>query len=108
MDSNGYIKGLDTLVKNMGYTIKEYKLFPYFTNPLNPTGIIIIEKIIGTCNKQIHDKYEQLACPQFKTKLENIDGALYSNEGMRVYPIIKGIPCLRIENGIVASKYKIF
>ena len=31
---------------------------------------------------------------------------LYSDEALVVYPIIGGIPCLRIENGIYASKYE--
>jgi uncharacterized protein YbaR (Trm112 family) len=31
---------------------------------------------------------------------------LFSPEGMVVYPIVNGIPCLKIENGILASKYK--
>ena len=105
MDRNGYIKGLDELTKSLGYKVKDYKLFPYCGNPLNPTGIMIIEKATNVF--QMGKNYK-IACPQFKTELEEIGGALFSSESMRVYPIIKGIPCLRLENGVVASKYKMF
>ena len=46
-----------------------------------------------------------LACPKLKTPLEKIENALFSPEALTVYPIIGGIPCLRIDNSIFASKY---
>ena len=46
-----------------------------------------------------------LACPRFKTPLKEIGGMLYSPEALAVYPVIGGIPCLRVENAILASKY---
>jgi len=102
MDAHGYVRGLESIAKENNYNVIEYRLSPYYFNPLNPTAIMVIEKG-GEC---VHDF--KIACPQFKSKLENIDGALYSAEAMRVYPIINGIPCLRIESGIVASKYELF
>jgi hypothetical protein len=30
---------------------------------------------------------------------------LFSPEALSVYPIIAGIPCLRMENAIIASKF---
>jgi uncharacterized protein YbaR (Trm112 family) len=35
-----------------------------------------------------------------------IGGMLFSPEALVVYPIVGGIPCLRIQNGIFASKYE--
>jgi len=37
--------------------------------------------------------------------LQEVAGMLFSPEALVVYPILDGIPCLRIENGIVASKF---
>jgi ubiquinone/menaquinone biosynthesis C-methylase UbiE/uncharacterized protein YbaR (Trm112 family) len=102
MEALGYIRGLESIAEKNRYNIIEYKLSPYASNSLNPTAIMIIEK----GGSSIHDF--KIACPQFKSKLEDIDGALYSIEGMKVYPIINGIPCLRIENSIIASKYELF
>ena len=39
-----------------------------------------------------------------KDEKENL---YFSTESLVVYPIIKGIPCLRKENAILASKYEI-
>lgn len=47
-----------------------------------------------------------LACPKFKTSLKEINGMLFSPEALTVYPIIGGIPCLRVEKGVFASKYE--
>ncbi|APB35047.1 hypothetical protein GlitD10_2704 [Gloeomargarita lithophora Alchichica-D10] len=49
-----------------------------------------------------------LACPEFKTPLQAVGNMLFSPEALTVYPILAGIPCLRVENAIVASKYQEF
>ena len=102
MEALGYIKGLESIARKNQYNIIEYKLSPHVYNPLNPTAIMIIEKN----EKALYDF--KIACPQFKCKLVDLDGALYSPDAMMVYPKINGIPCLKIENGIIASKYEFF
>ena len=47
-----------------------------------------------------------LACPSFKTSLQEIGDMFFSPEAGVVYPVVGGIPCLRIENVIFASKYQ--
>ncbi len=100
MDAHGYVKNLAGISTSLGYYILEHELFPYTPNPLNPTAITII-------HKDSHAKLptDVFACPKFKTPLEHIDNMLFSPEALAVYPIVGGIPCLRIENGILASKY---
>lgn len=101
MDAHGYCKNLRGVAENLGYNVLTHKLFPFSSNPLNPTAITIIEKnFTGFPPSYI------LACPKFKTPLEQIGGMLFSPEALVVYPVIGGIPCLRIENSIIASKYK--
>jgi uncharacterized protein YbaR (Trm112 family) len=68
-------------------------------NPLNPPAITIIEK-----NSKVAT-VRKLVCPQYKTELQDIGGMLYSPEALAVYPVLQGIPCLRVENAITASKY---
>ena len=101
MDSHGYCKNLRGTAEDLGYKVLTHNLFPFTSKPLNPTAITIIEKQVdGVPPSYI------LACPKFKTPLEQIRGMLFSPEALVVYPIIGGIPCLRIENGILASKYE--
>lgn len=101
MMQHGYCKNLKGISESLGYQVLEHQLFPIYSNPLNPTAITIIKK---------EGKYETpsdlLGCPIFKTPLKMIGGMFYSPEALVVYPVVAGIPCLRPENGIIASKYE--
>lgn len=101
MDDHGYCKNLKGTAEEIGCNVIDYDLFNVSINPLNPTSIIVIKK--GNNGGKMPNV---LACPNFKTPLEELGGMLFSPEALVVYPIIGGIPCLRIENGILASKYK--
>lgn len=100
MDALGYCRGLGEISRRNGFKIIKQELFPFTINPLNPTGITIIEKPVeGDAPGSV------LVCPRWKTSLQEIGGMLFSPEALVVYPVLGGIPCLRIENGIVASRF---
>jgi len=102
MEFHGYCKDLQKKSISLGYDVQEHKLFPHSSNKMNPTAITIIRKrdTGNACNST------PMACPKFKTPLKKMHGMLYSPEALVVYPIIGDIPCLRIENGIIASKFE--
>ncbi len=99
MKKHGYITSLFSSAVGLGYKIIEHSLFDYSESELNPTGIIIIEKITtGIQNKP------EVVCPISRKKLYKINNSLlYSKESCLAYPIIKNIPCLLSENSILAS-----
>lgn len=101
MDSHGYCRNLQGIADFLGYDVLEHKLFPFTSNPLNPTALTVIRK-----DEDTRLPSYVLACPKFKTPLQEVGGMLFSLEALVVYPIVGGIPCLRIENGIFASKYQ--
>lgn len=101
MDSHGYCKNLKSTSETLGYDVMEHALFSAQTTTTNPTAITIIKK--DSIAESIANPF---VCPKFKTPLEEVNGTFFSPEGMVVYPIINGIPCLKIENGIIATKYK--
>lgn len=101
MDSHGYCRNLPGVAGSLGYEVLEHRLFPCSSSPLNPTALTIIKK--DTDREQ---PSHVLACPKFKTPLREIGGMFFSEEALVVYPVVAGIPCLRTENGIVASKYE--
>jgi ubiquinone/menaquinone biosynthesis C-methylase UbiE len=101
MDYHRYCKNLKGTAIKLGYNVLKHELFPITVNPLNPTAITIIEK-----NHQVKESGYILACPKFKTPLKEIGNMFFSPEALVVYPIVGGIPCLRIENGIFSSKYE--
>lgn len=106
MDAHGYCKNLKAISESLGYKVLSHKLFPFTVNANNPTAITIIAK--DEVETSTHSSTDVYACPKFKTPLKELGGMLYSPEAGLVYPILKGIPCLRIENGVLASKYDEF
>ncbi|MFN9717634.1 MAG: class I SAM-dependent methyltransferase, partial [Planctomycetota bacterium] len=96
----GYVRGLKDKAENLGMRVVRHELFPMTANPLNPTALTVIEK-----NRAARSVSPQLACPRYGDSLQNGADSLYSSGSMRAYPKILGIPCLRVEDGIIASQY---
>jgi len=102
MDYHGYCKNLRNTAEELGYKVLKHEAFPFCINPLNPTAITIIEKTADESSSSSCI----FACPRFKNPLEKIGGMYFSSEALSVYPVLAGIPCLKIEDGVFASKYK--
>lgn len=101
MEKNGYIKHLARHASKLGYKVIENKLFKYSINPLNPSGITIIEKLTAEENDCM------LVCPATRKRLSEYNqNLLYSEESALAYPVINNIPCLLIENAILATHLK--
>lgn len=98
----GYVTGLKAKSEQLGMRVVKHELFPVTANPLNPTVITIIEK-----NPAAASATPILACPRYRETLQLHADSLYSSGSMRAYPMILGIPCLRMEDGIVASQYEV-
>lgn len=101
MEGHGYIKNLYSTAVSLGLNILEHRLFDVHINPLNPTGLIIIEK--NRRNRKV--VADPLICPVTKTPLELIKNAYFSKKGLLVYPIIDGVPCLLGDNAVIATHY---
>lgn len=101
MLKHGYVKGLYDLAISLKMNVIENRLFDICSNPLNPTGLIIIEKQ----NNSYEENEQILACPITKTKLTRYHDAYYSTESMLAYPVISNIPCLLPTNAIIATKF---
>jgi ubiquinone/menaquinone biosynthesis C-methylase UbiE/uncharacterized protein YbaR (Trm112 family) len=98
MKEHGYVTNLYSTAKKLGYKIIEHCLFDYSSNPLNPTGIMIIEKSSSISNDS------NLKCPISLTELIKYnDSLLYSKNSFLAYPVIDEIPCLLKENSILAT-----
>ena len=96
----GYCTGLVDHAKALGMNVIKHELFAHASNPLNPTAITVIAK-----NPNAPSATPKLACPGYLTPLSDYSESLYSSDSLRAYPKIKGIPCLRPEDGIIASTY---
>ncbi|HPD67793.1 MAG TPA: hypothetical protein PLI27_06930 [Ignavibacteriales bacterium] len=97
MIKHGYITKLFETAQKLNYKIIEHRPFDYSANPLNPTGLIIIEK------QPLFDNQPKLLCPITKTDLNKYnDSFLYSKDSFLAYPILEEIPILLKENAILA------
>lgn len=102
MVEHGYVTKLYDTAKALNYKIIEHRLFDHCANPLNPTGLIIIEKE-NNGEKNTSD----LVCPISRTSLEKMnDSLLYSQDSFLAYPVMGEIPCLLKENSILAIHLK--
>lgn len=103
MESLGYIKDLENIINKLNYKIIYKDNFKNNLNDKNPTRIIVIEKNYSDINEN-----NFFACPITKNRIvkDDIENVYFCPDSMVVYPIIKGIPCLRKENAILATKYE--
>jgi hypothetical protein len=100
MAQHGYCRDLCAHAERLGFKVIAYELFPFIRNPLNPTGLLVIEK--DPAKSTAKPKFQ---CPKYRTPLMRHDQFYYSPEAFCVYPVLEGIPCLRAENSIVASLF---
>ncbi|MFA6409826.1 MAG: methyltransferase domain-containing protein [Gammaproteobacteria bacterium] len=101
MEQHGYVKNLYSVATSLGLNIIEHRLFDICSNPLNPTGIIIIEKAPNS-NKVVNNP---LVCPITKTPMELIKNSYFTKNGLLAYPVVDGVPCLLENNAIIATHY---
>lgn len=101
MDAHGYCRNLPETAETLGLRVLEHRALRESANPLNPTAVTVIQ-----CEPpaDVAPKHPW-ACPQHRTPLRSLGGMLFSPEGLAVYPVLGGIPCLRAENAVVASRY---
>ena len=96
----GYCRGLVDHAEKLGMKVVKHELFKHTANPVNPTAITVIAK-----NPDAPSVAPKLACPRYLTPLADYSDSLYSADSLRAYPKIKDIPCLRCEDGVIASNY---
>lgn len=99
MRFHGYIRGLKDVATKLGAVVTDYKLLDVTDNPVNPSGLLILEK-----SKILNSTIEiSWCCPLTRTKLSDIGDVFYSKDTGLVYPVLRGIPMLNPSNAIVAS-----
>jgi SAM-dependent methyltransferase len=103
MRNHGYIEGLYETAQRLGAEVLDYRLLEYSPNPLNPSGVVCIGK-----TRASNDKKEAgsnfWSCPITSSRLEPSKEVYFASDVGLAYPILQGIPLLRSEHVIVASK----
>jgi hypothetical protein len=101
MESHGYCRGLRETAERMGWKVLAHELLTTSLNPLNPTGVLVIEK--QAVESDVTS--QGFACPSCRGRLSPAEGAHFcATEGL-AYPTLRDIPCLARHNAILASRF---
>lgn len=102
MKYHGYVKNLAGNARKLGAKSTFHQLLAEPLNPLNPSSVLILKKF-GTGQGRL--KGLGMVCPITRTELTKNWGFLWSNKAKLAYPIFRGIPLLRPENAVIASRH---
>lgn len=102
MKFHGYVTNLFETAKQLGYKILTYELYGISGNPLNPTGLMIIEK-------NADQSVAQPFCdPLTHTPLQVKGNVYFSEDSLLSYPIVCGVPCLMKDYAVITTKLSEF
>jgi len=103
MERLGYVQNIKQHCLELGYNVIQHELYPLASRAINPTAITVIEK--DSTNENTRKVATSIfACPKYKTPLHDLADFMYSPEALTAYPKLLGVPCLRVENAIIATK----
>ena len=96
-----YIRGIPNTIKRMGFKLQKYELLPI--GPYGNCPAIYVIKKDNVFDGSLKTNYK--ICPKSGEELMIKRQHLFANKAGILYPIINGIQCINIKNGIIASKY---
>lgn len=106
MRSHGYVRNLKQVAEKLGTTVSDYRLLDYCVNPLNPSGLLLLEKKRDKGNKLPPVSEIKWRCPLTHSAMVESASGFYSSQTGVVYPVLSGIPLLRAEHAVVASAFE--
>jgi len=106
MDSLGYIKNIESVVKNLGGNLVDIIKIDNVINPLNPTACyVIVPPIhIGMKHKNMRT-VGKFSVPGTNFYLEKIDNFFFSKQTGLCFPILRSVPVLRSSAAILATAF---
>ena len=99
MDRLGYVRGFPENLKGLGHPARVIERWSHNANPLNEAALIVVDKVsteVGTDPR--------FASPISGRDLIERKDCWFCPEDGHAFPIIDGIPCLTVENAVLASK----
>lgn len=90
MDKHRYVKGLKKAVEGLDAEVLDYRLLEYCTNPLNPSGVLLLGK---RPKKDEWAENIKWICPLTGAPLTDHGDLWFAREVGIAYPLLRGIPC---------------
>ena len=99
MDKLGYARALPEILKRLGHPARLVERWPHNANPLNKAALIVVDKAPAGAQNE----------PRFVSPISGRDlverkDCWHCPEDGHAFPIIAGIPCLTMDNAVLASK----
>jgi hypothetical protein len=104
MSQNGYVRNLKATAERLGAKVVRYELLEYCNNPLNPSGVILLLKDQATNSHVVKLPGALWQCPLTGAALSQYMDLFKAESVGLAYPVMRGIPLLRPEHVVVASK----
>jgi SAM-dependent methyltransferase len=101
MEQHGYVRGLRAAAEKLGSQVRAHRLLDYTGNPLNPSGLIILEKT--SANSSRSATAIEWRCPLTHTPLRHLGDVCVAAEAAVAYPVLRGVSLLRAEHAVVAA-----
>jgi ubiquinone/menaquinone biosynthesis C-methylase UbiE len=106
MDDHGYVRNLKVTAEQLTGNVVEYGLLEHCINPLNPSGVVALVKTdIQPKENLTSISYQGVwQCPLTGAHLKEDRDLFYAAQVGIAYPVLRGIPLLRAEHGVLASQ----
>ena len=101
IEEHRFVKDLRAVLEQMGARVVRFEPWGLDANPCNQAALIVVEK---DASRSGDAPRPALASPVSRQPLVARGGALYSEEDGLAFPVVAGIPCLLVDNGIVATQ----
>lgn len=101
MDFHGYVKDLPDSIIRMGGSLSDLIPMKTVSNPLNPTACFIID-----VDKNVSSAPVNFTVPGTESYLHAVGDFLWSDDSGTCFPILSGLPVLRLKHGILATAFK--
>jgi ubiquinone/menaquinone biosynthesis C-methylase UbiE len=103
MDRLGYVRGLPATLSRLGYPARMVERWLHNSNQLNQAALIVVDKFPAVGAGQ-----PRFVSPVSGCDLVEREDCWFCPDDGHAFPIVAGIPCLTIENAILASKLDAF
>ncbi len=95
IEQHGYVKGLPAVLESLGHKPARFERWGIDANPANQAALIVVEKREAA--------RKAFVSPISGGVLQRRPDCWYCPEDGHAYPVIQGIPCLTVENAVLAS-----
>jgi hypothetical protein len=99
MDRLGYVRGLPEILTSLGHPARLIERWRHNSNPLNEAAVVIVDKAPTETKMDL-----KFVSPISGCALIERGDCWFCPEDGHAFPIIAGIPCLTVENAVLASK----